>query len=165
MYKRYVDDVYVEVENVDALRQLKSAFESASVLKFTTEVGLNNKLPFLDVSVNISDTQKHEMSVYRKQTDGGKCLNAASECPQRYKRGVIRSYIYRAIKTCTSWKLLHIELQHIKQMLVNNNFTNTEVDMEVKRALETHFRGKAKTTDKTTLKLCLLQKSDDSSIP
>ena len=38
-------------------------------------------------------------------------------------------------------------------MLVNNNFTNTEVDMEVKRALETHFRGKAKTTDKTTLKL------------
>ena len=56
IYKRCVDDVYVEVENVDALRQLKSAFESASVLKFTTEIGLNNKLPFLDVSVNISDT-------------------------------------------------------------------------------------------------------------
>ena len=92
IYRRYVDDIYVEVQDTDALNDLKSTMETASVLKFTTEIGLGHSLSFLDVSINVSDGQHHEMSVHRKQTNGGHCLNAASECPERYKRGVIKYY-------------------------------------------------------------------------
>ena len=120
VYKRYIDDIFVEIDNEETLEALQQAMQDASVLQFTFEVGVDRKLPFLDVDVSALGN-RHQMTVFRKKTNGGKCMNGASECPQRYKLGVVRAYIRRAIKTCTSWDLLHAELQKVKQMLVNNN--------------------------------------------
>ena len=52
LYCRYVDDCYVIVRDEDHLRQLKDAFEEASVLKFTYETAVRKKIHFLDVGVD-----------------------------------------------------------------------------------------------------------------
>ena len=143
IYRRFVDDIFVEVRNEGDLEQLRLKLEHLSVLHFTSELGVGNKLPFLDVEVDISDGQ-HQLSVYRKPTNLGKCLDARSECPERYKTGVIRSYVRRALLTCSSWALLHQELQKLKEMLVNNHYSNKEIDTEIRNALHKFMDKPAK---------------------
>ena len=65
-------------------------------------------------------------------------MNAASECPDRYKEGVIRTYVRRAVKTCSSWTLVNQELQRIRQFLVNNGYTNTAFDRICQEMIAKH---------------------------
>ena len=58
---------------------------------------------------------------------------ATTECPDRYKRSVIRAYLHRAHKTCSSDHLLRQETLRIKQILINNWFTKTDVDREISK--------------------------------
>ena len=50
IYARYIDDIFILTENEDQIIKLKQAFEENSVLKFTYELNINNKLPFLCIS-------------------------------------------------------------------------------------------------------------------
>ena len=53
-------------------------------------------------------------------------MNRKSECSDRYKRNVMSAYVNRAIQNSSSWILLHSEMQHIRQMVVKNGFTNSD---------------------------------------
>ena len=151
IYKRYIDDIYLEIEDEAALETLRSRLEEESVLKFTCETSVTGKLPFLDVSVDITEG-KHITTVYRKKTDGGRCMNARSECPTRYKRGVIRTYVRRALKTCSTWQLFDREIDHVKKMLMNNSYRADDVDQEVKNVLDQHLRPtKSQKNDNTVI--------------
>ena len=130
VYCRYVDDIYVVVRNEEHLFQLKTRMEEQSALQFTYEMSANNILPFLDINVSIQNGQ-YSLSVHRKTTDKGKCMNPSSECPDRYKRSVIRAYLYRAHKTCSDMNERKSEIERCKQILINNGFTNREVDKEI----------------------------------
>ena len=144
LYKRYVDDICVQVEDLQELEALKCKFEDNSVLKFTYEVELDNKLHFLDVDVSTANGS-FSTKVYRKPTDIGRCMNARSACPTRYKTGVIRTYVQRALSHCSTWELVHQELQHVKQMLVNNGYSCTDIDAEINRTLDKHRTREHKT--------------------
>ena len=76
---------------------------------------------------------------HRKPTDNGKCLNGLSECPERYKESVIRAYVHRALKHCSTWPLIHQELSRIRSILVSNNYSMTAFDQQVRRQLHKHF--------------------------
>ena len=134
IYGRYVDDIFLQISSEKALINLKQKFEENSVLKFTYELNVNNKIPFLDVVV---DTQNNlfKTTVYRKTTNEGFCLNANSECTNRYKNSVTSSYINRAYKITKSWEDFHTECQHFKQLLINNNFSNKMVDEHINKFL------------------------------
>ena len=82
VYARYVDDIYVDIEDADALQELRRRLEDKSGLRFTLEHSVNNKINFLDVAVDSSGPQL-KTEVYRKPTDAGKCLHGQSECPVR----------------------------------------------------------------------------------
>ena len=69
-YPRYVDDIFLQADNVNEIRALKQIFEQESVLKFTIELGTENKIPFLDVMVQMHD-DSFTTTVYRKPTNLG----------------------------------------------------------------------------------------------
>ena len=140
IYKRYIDDVFIEIEDEDQLQELRAKLQDVSVLNFTYELGVSGKLPFLDVNIDVSDG-KHTTSVYRKNTDSGRCMNARSVCPARYKRGVIRTYVRRAVKTCSTWELFDSEINHVKKMLINNNYQASDIDREVKEILNAYIKN------------------------
>ena len=129
-YCRYVDDIFVVVRNEDHLKNLKASMEQNSVLHFTYELSVDDKIPFLDVSVE-ANNECYVTSVYTKPTDNGKCINAISECPERYKISAIRAYISRAYKISSSWDLFNFEIERIKQILINNGFPNGLVEDEI----------------------------------
>ena len=91
IYVRYVDDIFI-VSTIDNMLKLKSKLEEASVLKFTCEIPVEDKIPFLDVYIQHSDNG-FVTSVYHKPTDIGSCLNAKSDCPERYKVAVLCTVI------------------------------------------------------------------------
>ena len=74
--------------------------------------------------------------MYHKPTDSGNCLNGKSECVDKYKSSVITNYLNRAYKVSDSWQNFHNEVIHIKQVLVNNNYSNTVIDQHVKKFLD-----------------------------
>ena len=127
IYVRFVDDIFLQVNDEDELIKLKELFENNSVLNFTYELSVDKKLPFLDVMVT-SKNGNFNTNVYRKPTSIGSCLNANSECIGQYKDSVAFSFLNRAFKVSQTWHAFHEEVQHIKQMLVNNNYSNTKVD-------------------------------------
>ena len=135
IYVRYVDDIFVLVKNEEELIHLKQIFQEQSVLNFTYEIGVEGKLPFLDITVN-NNGSKFETSVYHKPTDQGKCLNYDSECPEKYKISVITNYINRAYRISDSWHNFHQEISHVRQILVNNNYPNALFDSQLKKFLD-----------------------------
>ena len=139
-YCRYIDDIYTVVRDETHLKQLKTAMEQHSVLKFTYELSVNNKLPFLDIAID-GQTDTYVTSVYRKPTDTGRCLNSISECPERYKVSVIRTFLRRALKTCSDWLIFQKEVERIKQVLINNGYSNRMVDSEVNKFLSEYFEN------------------------
>ena len=114
LYCRYVDDIFVVVRDEEQLENLRLAFEMNSVLKFTYELGQNRTLPFLDIVVQAKNNS-FVTKVYRKPTDAGRVLNAASKCPERYKRSAIRALIQQALKTYSSENDLNTELRNCKK--------------------------------------------------
>ena len=135
IYARYVDNIFLQVENEAQLIQLKDLFETHSILKFTYELSVNKKLPFLDVLVDSSEN-KFLTTVYHKPTDQGSCLNGKSECTEKYKISVINNYLNRAYKISNSWISFHTEILHIKQRLINNNYPVEMVESSIKRFMD-----------------------------
>ena len=135
IYCRYVDDIFVDIRDNEHLQALIDSLQANSVLRFTYELNVQNKLPFLDVLVT-AEADQFTTTVHRKTTDASRCLNAKSECPTRYKTSVIRAFIKRAIRNCSTWELLHSEFGRIKQILVNNGYSNADVDSEINQYLE-----------------------------
>ena len=143
IYGRYIDDIFLEVKDAAHLTEIKMHFESNSCLKFTSEIGINGKLPYLDININ-AEGNTFTTSVYRKTTNNGRCLNAKSECPLRYKISVIDSYINRALTHCSSWDLIHNELEMSSQILINNGFSNAAVQDRIKRKLNNFMDNQQK---------------------
>jgi len=149
MYCRYVDDIFVDVHDEQHLQQLRRAMEDTSVLKYTTKTSVNNRIPFLDISIEVKNGE-FSTTVYRKPTDVGRCMNGSSECPERYKTAVIRSFIRRAFSHCSDWTSLHQELERSKQVLINNGYSNSAIDREINSFME---RQKTPSQDNTTIQL------------
>lgn len=156
IYCRFVDDIYTDA-NFELLLKLKKTMEDLSVVKFTYELSQNNVLPFLDILTHY-DTDRFASSVYIKPTDAGICLNGNSECPDRYKEAVIISYVKRAWTTCSSHEYFHAEISRVKQVLVNNAYSNTLIDNTIKHFMDkvtqpTQQQNNSNTTPTETVRL------------
>ena len=99
-------------------------------MKCTYEIGIGSEIPFPDVDVS-TDGSKFVTKVHRKSTDKGWCLNYKSECPNIYKVNLIRTYIKRAFKICSSEVIIHEELNKIKIFFVNNGYSSLVFDEEL----------------------------------
>jgi len=139
VYARYVDDCFLLVRDLETVDSIRSKFISMSVLNFTFELEKSRQLPFLDILVNRS-SNSFNTSVYVKSTNLGQCINYKSICPDRYKTGVIKTFLHRAYNVCSNWSNFSSELERIKQILSNNNFPMTVIDNTIKKFLDNKFK-------------------------
>ena len=132
-YGRYIDDIFTICEE-EVLLLLQEELSLISGMNFTIERSVENKLPFLNVLVEKLNNA-FKTTVYRKPTDNGKCLNAISECPDRYKQSVIKGFLHRAKNLSTYREDMLVEISRSKQILINNGYTNKDVDAEIRKLL------------------------------
>ena len=134
IYCRYVDDIFIVIDNFHQIQIIKDAFETCSILKFTYELEVKKQLPFLDTLV-IRNSQRLQTTIHTKPTDTGDCMNYDSFCHDRYKTGVIKNFLHRAYRVCSTWQMFDTEVTRIHQLLVNNNFPNWLIDKTIKQFL------------------------------
>jgi hypothetical protein len=151
IYLRYVDDIFVVAKDETELEALRVSLENESVLKFTREIG-NNKLPFLDVDITVNN-DRIETSVYVKRTNSGECLNFNSQCPDKYKRGVVFTLINRAYKICSDWEKFNQEVTRLKQVLTNNNYPMELVENEINRVVTKKLKTEKLKDNESTINL------------
>lgn len=101
IYGRYIDDIFVRVQNTQELRELKQRLANDSALNFTFEESKEGRLPSLDVLVSVCGSRLSTM-VYLKETNQGLCLIGNSECSRRYLLSTIKTYIRRVLTHCSS---------------------------------------------------------------
>ena len=136
LYLRYVDDILILTKHTSEVIALKTAFENNSVLTFKYELSVNDKIAFLDVLIESSD-DTFITSPYKKPTSkNSPILNFKSECPERYKIGVLNNLIHRAKLTSSDSNIFYKALKDIKQTLINNGYPNNFVDKHINTTLE-----------------------------
>jgi len=138
VYCRYIDDIFLVIDNVQDLEKLKKNFEENSILQFTYELETKKQIPFLDTLVSRTNSEL-TTTVFRKETSSSECLNYHSYCPLRYKTGVINNFLHRAYAICSTWELFSIELERIQQLLVNNNYPNYLIQNCINKFLQRKF--------------------------
>ena len=89
IYTRYVDEIFLQIDTEQQIIQLKEIFEQHSVLRFTHEMNIDNKLPFLDVMIDSNETQ-FKTTIYRRPTSIVTCGNGDSEYAEKFKISVIQ---------------------------------------------------------------------------
>ena len=139
LYCRYIDDIFITIQNTNNARELIDALKQNSVLNFTSEYSQQKSLPFLDVLVRQEDGH-FKTSVFTKATNTGRCLNARGECPETYKRSVVSAYVKRAFTHCSSWKDLHTELDRIRQLLTNNGYQDDMIEAAIKKKMDAFYQ-------------------------
>ena len=135
LYARYIDDIFVTSKDEADLKNIQEALQRNSVLKFTIEKSQDQRIPFLDVMVKREDNVI-STTVYTKPTNIGRCLNAKGECPDAFKKSVISAYVNRALTHCSSWRLVHAELDRIRQLLTNNGYNEDMVEDCIRRKMD-----------------------------
>ena len=126
-YCRYIDDIFIVIDNFKQLENLKRYFEEHSKLSFTYEIKFCKQLSFLGTIIRRNREQLRS-AVFRKPTNIGECLNYNSICQNKYKTGVIKKFLHRAYNICSDYISLTTEIARIKQLLINKYFLNYLVD-------------------------------------
>lgn len=125
-YKRYVDDIFAIIKEETDITQLKTLLNSYHPsIQLTAELENEKSLPFLDILINRRSSIAQSWfntSVYRKPTFTELMLKWKSFIPFEHKKSAVSSLVYRAIRICSNYTLLHKEFFFIRQLTVSNGY-------------------------------------------
>ena len=101
-------------------------------IRFTMEEEENNKLPSLDLELNVNrKTKKAEFNVHYKKTNTNITIKKRSNHKESIKRGVIKGYADRARAYCDP-QYLDNEMKNIVDVFEDNGYTRAEVEDAMK---------------------------------
>jgi hypothetical protein len=131
---RYVDDTFVVINNKDQADTILNFLNSQhKTIKFTMEKEVDNTINFLDVKINRGIDDSISTSTYRKPTFTGVMLNWNSLTSIKYKKGLISCLLDRSAKICSSETQKLIEMEELRNLLINNNYPPQIIDNEFKK--------------------------------
>ena len=146
----YVDDSVLKCRtnrSTDILNHLNSI--EPEHIRFTKEEEENNRLPSLDLQMNVNRKEKRvKFSVHYKETNTNITIKKQSNHTERTKQGVIRGYSERARAYCDP-EYLQNELVNIQQIFEDNGYPKKEIEAAMKDRVtktpqedeEKHVRG------------------------
>ena len=160
-WRRFVDDCFVLIKEEADVNRILEILNSFDVdIQFTSELEENNSLPFLDILItrttndlltNSMQLRPFSTSIFRKPTFTGLLLKWNSHVPHTYKVSMISSMVYRAIKICSSYSLMHKEFEYIQNLAVENGYPLKFVEYHIRKTLNREFdESKIKKENVTT---------------
>ena len=134
LYYRYVDDIFMILNGTqkDISKFKKFMNNLETTIKFTVDVQINNKLPFLDIMI---ERQNNTLItyVYHKPTDTGLYLKWVSNQPKQYKINLIKCLCNRASRICSSYNLLMKELDNYKKIFIANGYPHNVIKKAMRK--------------------------------
>ena len=149
-FKRYVDDTFTIIKKDADLKKILNILNSYHPnIQFTKEEEKNNSLAFLDIFITRRMTKMNtwfSTTIHRKDTFTGLILKYSSFVPFSYKRSAISSMIYRATKICSTYPLMHTELDTIKEIALGNGYPLPFIEKLIRKTLDRHYEMTNKQT-------------------
>ena len=135
LYRRYMDDTFVIFRHPSHITLFLDYLNSRHPnIKFTHEVEVDHRLPFLDTLINNHSTYL-STGVYRKPTFTGLGTNFLSFTPFKYKTNSITTLLNRAYNICSSWVSFHSETTFLRNYFRNNKYPSHIFDKLLNRFL------------------------------
>lgn len=150
VWHRYVDDVFAVVKREKLDEILNILNSQMPTIKFTCEVEVDNKLPFLDIQVHKKLDHTIEFSIYHKPTSTMRVITSDSHCPFQYKQSSFHSMAHRLCTVPLSIEHYKNEYDYMKQIATKNGYPISMVDKIIKK-----HANKNKKLNATTLSPCL----------
>ena len=110
-------------------------------INFTVEKENVGSLSLLDVKI-CRKNGKFVTSVYRKPTFSGVFTNYESFIPTYQKRGLLHTLLHRSFSICCDFKTFHFEIDHLKTILIKNNYPLNFIDSCIKSFLNKLYTPK-----------------------
>ena len=127
-YRRYVDHIFVLFESSESANLFREYMSSKHQnINFTIEKENVVSLSFLDVKICCKNG-KFVTSVYRKPTFSGVLTKFESFIPTYQKRGLLHTLLHRRFSICCDFKTFHFEIDHLKTILIKNNYLLNFID-------------------------------------
>lgn len=134
LLKLYVDDTILLVPK-DKIDDVFCGFNNINEkIKFTMEVEVEGRLPFLDLVV-IREENRLITDWHMKKTNSGRLLNFKSNHPSCQKLGMIWGLLHRAINLSNE-RFADKNLLRVKGILKNNNYPGCFIN----KAIELFFK-------------------------
>ena len=142
IYLRYVDNTFVCFSSrSEALKFFHKLIDLHPSLSFTMEEENSNKLPFLDVLVERSESV-FLTSIYRKPPFTWLYLSWDAFAPKSRKLSLIKCLSFRALNICSDSKI-EGELKLIRELFLNNGYSEEVIDDNINSSV-TKFKNKNK---------------------
>ena len=103
-------------------------------INFSIEQESIDLLSFLDVKI-CQKNGKFPTSVCRKPTFSGVFTNYESFIPTYEKGGLLHTLLHRRFSICCDLKTFHFEIDHLKTILMKNNYSPNFIDLCIKSFL------------------------------
>ena len=110
-------------------------------INFNVEKENVGSLSFLDVKI-CRKNGKFVTSVYRKPTFSGVFTNYESFIPTYQKRGLLHTFLHRSSSISCDFKTFHFEIDHLKNILIKNNYPLNVIDSCIKSFLNKLYTPK-----------------------
>ena len=134
-YRRYVGDISVLFESSGSPNSFRVYMSAKHQnINFTFEKENVGSLSFLDVKI-CRKNGKFATSVYRKPTFSGVFTNYKSFMPTYPKRGLLHTVLHRSFSICCHFKTFYFEIDHLKSILIKNNYTLNFINLCIKSFL------------------------------
>ena len=101
-------------------------------IKFTVEEEQHNKIYFIDISI-IRVGNEPQTSLFCNKTLSGVYLHFNSHLPNKYKKGLIDTLLYRVYNICSNYSSLHQEINYLKTVWQKNSFPLFFIDKFVQK--------------------------------
>ena len=121
----YVDDTFLLFKDKSHVTPFLNYLNDQHInIKFTVDEEKDNKLPFLDVSIERVNN-KFQTSVFRKNTFSGLGTSFFSYTPFLFKINAIKTLIFRGYQLSSNFTTLHQEFDFIRKFFVDNGFPSS----------------------------------------
>ena len=104
-------------------------------------------MPFLNLTINVSQDRRVTCSWYQKPTDTGTILNYRSCAPTQYKRSVIQGTVHRFFRSISSWEQFDKAMETNRAQWLTNQYPENWSAKVASDALCKIIEGKGKPLD------------------
>ncbi|XP_072430928.1 uncharacterized protein [Chiloscyllium punctatum] len=141
IWVHYRDDTFVITKRNKREETFNIINNTLTGIKFTKEEETDNKLAFLDVTVERKDNGELQTCVYRKPTNTDQILNYTSNHPNTHKRSCIRTLFPQATTHCSTDELRKTEENRLYNVFKKNGYS--------KNTVHRFFKNKPRQADQT----------------
>ena len=141
-YRRYVDDIFVLFESSESAVSLREYMSSKHQnMNFTVEHKNDGSRSFLDVKI-WRRNGKFITSNYRNPTFSGVFIIYENFISTYQKRALLHTLLQRSFSICCDFKTFCFEIDHLKNILVINNYPLNFIDSCIKSFLNKLYTPK-----------------------